>query len=66
MTMFLRDLRDGVDDVAAEALDWANMVNPAAFETWPEYDCEHGCNGDCRESGSDRCSFTCHGLESAS
>lgn len=24
-------------------------------------DCEHGCNGDCVTSGSDRCSFTCHG-----
>lgn len=23
-------------------------------------DCSHGCNGDCVESGSDRCNFTCH------
>ncbi len=24
-------------------------------------DCVHGCNGDCVESGSERCDFTCHG-----
>lgn len=24
-------------------------------------DCRHGCNGDCVESGSDRCTFVCHG-----
>lgn len=23
-------------------------------------DCRHGCNGDCVESGSERCDFTCH------
>lgn len=23
-------------------------------------DCVHGCNGDCVESGSERCNFTCH------
>ena len=23
-------------------------------------DCMHGCNGDCVESGSDRCTFICH------
>lgn len=39
-------------------------------ELWPEgllpaplvdsSDCLHGCNGDCLESGSDRCTFICH------
>lgn len=23
-------------------------------------DCRHGCNGDCVESGSECCNFTCH------
>jgi hypothetical protein len=23
-------------------------------------DCQHGCNGACLMSGSDRCDFTCH------
>lgn len=23
-------------------------------------DCVHGCNGNCVESGSERCNFTCH------
>jgi hypothetical protein len=23
-------------------------------------DCVHGCNGDCVESGSEKCGFTCH------
>jgi hypothetical protein len=23
-------------------------------------DCQHGCNGACVETGSDRCDFTCH------
>jgi len=32
-------------------------VNPDAEEEW---DCEHGCNGDCHVSGSQRCNFTCH------
>jgi len=26
------------------------------------YDCEHGCNGDCEEHGSDQCTFICHEL----
>lgn len=26
----------------------------------PEADCRHGCNGDCLESGSETCNFTCH------
>lgn len=25
-----------------------------------ESDCQHGCNGLCLRSGSDRCDFTCH------
>lgn len=24
-------------------------------------DCRHGCNGDCLDGGSDRCTFTCDG-----
>ncbi|WP_326642839.1 hypothetical protein OG884_05685 [Streptosporangium sp. NBC_01755] len=24
-------------------------------------DCRHGCNGDCLVSGSEVCSFVCHG-----
>lgn len=23
-------------------------------------DCQHGCNGDCEQSGGERCDFTCH------
>lgn len=23
-------------------------------------DCQHGCNGDCVRSGSERCTFACH------
>lgn len=26
------------------------------------YDCDHGCNGDCEERGSDVCTFVCHEL----
>ena len=29
----------------------------------PRQDCRHGCNGGCTESGSERCSFTCHEAE---
>jgi hypothetical protein len=35
----------------------------AQAEGWPYWDfsdCQHGCNGDCVESGSDRCDFMCH------
>jgi hypothetical protein len=40
---------------------------PAVFDEYDlavigmyEDDCQHGCNGDCVEYGSDRCDFTCH------
>lgn len=32
----------------------------ADYDNDPEPDCRHGCNGNCYESGSDRCNFTCH------
>jgi hypothetical protein len=33
---------------------------PTTAEPLDSSDCRHGCNGDCHESGSDVCTFTCH------
>lgn len=40
----------------AEAPQAAAPFDPLADSS----DCVHGCNGDCVESGSERCTFACH------
>jgi hypothetical protein len=42
----------------------SDLPGPEPFE--PLLDpavCRHGCNGDCENTGSTRCDFTCHGGE---
>ena len=39
------------------SLQPAGMLPAPGDDPW---DCEHGCNGYCLISGSDRCNFTCH------
>ena len=47
---------------SSEGREWVEL-SLAEAERWPLYDfsdCRHGCNGDCVESGSERCTFMCH------
>lgn len=49
-----RDLERELAPVADP--EWLASIDPLVDLS----DCQHGCNGDCVTSGSERCDFTCH------
>ena len=50
--------RRALPGIQAEAgSEWLAAILGSLFDP---SDCQHGCNGDCVTSGSDRCNFTCH------
>jgi len=47
---------------STEGKQWLErgLAEAEGWLCWDFSDCQHGCNGDCVDSGSERCTFICH------